>query len=306
MTTSNSQNFSISATDIITEASELCGGGGADGTIPTENYTSFLRTLNIMLKAWQGEGLFLHTWRDATLFFTHEEPHYLLGTTAKATESYVETTLSADAALGATTITLTSTTGITALDVIGIQLDDGTIQWTTVTTAATTLVAAALTGAASSGNMVIAYTAAILRPLAIADVMRKSADGYETPVELISREEYRRKGNKAVVGKTTEAFLDPKTPHSGLFLYPCPDDVTDRLTFSYKKIIDDFDATTDTPDIPTDFCEALVTGLAYRIAPKYRLSQVERQDLKERADIAHARISDLESGTSFFIEPRMR
>lgn len=306
MATSNSRDFSLTAADIITEAAELCGGGGADGTIPTENVTSFLRTLNIMLKAWQGEGLFLHTWRDVTLFFAHDEPHYLLGTTAHATESYVETTLAADAALGATTITLTATTGITALDAIGIVLDDGTMQWTTVTTAATTLIAAALTGAASSGNMVVAYTTAIGRPVEIADVMRKDSNDIEAAVNVISREAYRRKADKTVTGKVIEVFLDPKLGYSGLFTWPCPDDVTDRLTFSCKKVVDDFDATTDTADIPTTFYEALVTGLAYRIAPKYRLSQAERQDLKERADIAKANISDSESGTSLFIFPRMR
>lgn len=305
MATSNSQNYAISATEIISEATELCGGAaGSDGTIPTADYNSALRTLNLMIKAWQQEGLFLHKYGTATLFFAHEAGHYLLGTTAHATESYVETTLAADAALGATTITLTSTDGITALDVIGIVLDDGTIHWTTVTTAATTLIASGLASAASSGNMVIAYTTAIGIPEKVTDVMRQNADAIDTEVEIISREAYRRISDKEAVGKTTKVFIDPKTTYVGLYAWPMPDDVTDRLTFSYAKLVDDFDNTTDNPDIPIGFAEALVTGLAYRLAPKYRLPASEREDLRLRAENAKAAIDDFEE-TSLFFEPRM-
>ncbi len=65
------------------------------------------------------------------------------------------TTISTAAASGATGITLTSTpTGYGTSDVVVIQLDDGTYQWTTVAASATTNshLTSALTDTAAAGN----------------------------------------------------------------------------------------------------------------------------------------------------------
>lgn len=72
----------------------------------------------------------------------------------------IETTIGADEATGQTTITVASSTGMTAAEKIAIILDIGTIHATTVssvTNSTTIVIDDALTGKASSGNRVYTY-----------------------------------------------------------------------------------------------------------------------------------------------------
>lgn len=72
------------------------------------------------------------------------------------------TTLGADAAAGATSLTVESSTRFGASDLIGIMLDNGDIYRATVATVpdATSLtITAGLSGTAASGNTVINYSA---------------------------------------------------------------------------------------------------------------------------------------------------
>lgn len=66
------------------------------------------------------------------------------------------TTLSAGASKGATSIIVTSATGIYENESIGVTLDDGTVQWTLVggVTGTTITLDEGLDGAAASGNTV--------------------------------------------------------------------------------------------------------------------------------------------------------
>lgn len=66
------------------------------------------------------------------------------------------TTLSANAASDATSVTVTSATGIVSGNSIGVALDDGTVHWTYVSsvTGTTVTLGTALYGAAASGNTV--------------------------------------------------------------------------------------------------------------------------------------------------------
>lgn len=302
MATSNSTDFQVSTIDIITEALQLCGVPD-EGEVNEDNYFSALRTLNLMIKAWQHEGLFLHSYRDATMFFDKGEAEYLIGSTAHATESYAETTLSSAAIATDVVIALADASGVSDGDVIGVQMDDGTFHWTTTTTAATTLIADAMPGAAAAGNMVVAYTTAIGKPEKLTDATVKDASGGETAIEIVSREAYRLIPNKDVSGRPVRISLDPKTSYLGVRAWPVPSTVTDRLVFSYQKTVEDFDGISDTPDVPGAFSEALINGLAYRLAPKFRLPVSEREDLRLRAETAKAALDDFEE-TSIFIEMR--
>jgi hypothetical protein len=70
----------------------------------------------------------------------------------------LDTTLSAASAGGTTTVTLTSVTGVTSGDVLGVELDTGAWHWTTVSGAPagnTVTLAAALPAAAASGRRAV-------------------------------------------------------------------------------------------------------------------------------------------------------
>ena len=249
MALSGSYDFAMTGDDLIQEAMERCGVQRLNVPVDANKLQSLRRTLNLKVKAGQAAGLQLHTYRDAFLFLEDGEDAYLLGPTGdNATESYVKTTLSTDEAISSTSIGLTSITGISSADKIGIELDDGTLHWDVVNGAPGAGVATLTTGlasAATAGNYVFAYTTKIQRPLKISDVFVRDVNNNDTPIELVSISDYRALSGKFSVGNPVQATYDPQLTNGRLLLWPTADDVTDVLCFTYKKPVDDFDTGMD-------------------------------------------------------------
>lgn len=294
MATSGSVDFSVSELQIITAAAAEIGVI-AEGETPSANLiTDFRLRLNSWTKSLMAQGAKMWAMKQATLFLEAGESTYSLGSTGDhCTHTYVQTTLSAAAVETDSTISLTTTTGMSASDYIGIELDDGTIQWTTISGApgAPTTLAAALTGDAASGNAVFTYTTKINRPQRITQDTANwhSLAGSDTPVRVVSREEYTRHPNKTTQGKIVEIFYDKQLGNGVLKVWPTPDDATDVLQFWYERIIEDFDASANTPDFAIEWSEALILGLAAKMAPSYASGTINLQEralLKSAADEA--------------------
>ena len=129
----NDSNFTQTRNDIINGALRLCRVLSEGQTATAQQVSDAAISLNRMVKAWQADGLQLWAKQEATLFLTANTAQYLLGTTgANFTTSYTDTTLSANAAAGAGTVTVTSATGISSGQFIGVWTDSNTIHWTTV------------------------------------------------------------------------------------------------------------------------------------------------------------------------------
>ena len=150
----------------------------------TAHSTMMARKLNMLCKQWMGTPDYapgLKTWTNkrAYLFLQKGEGVYTLGPTTTATgatnkwaTSYVTTTIGAAEAAGQTVLTMTDGSIFSDTNRIGIQLNTGYIQWTTVSGAPSgndVTVAVALTSAAAAGNRVFGYatTAQGRRPLDI-------------------------------------------------------------------------------------------------------------------------------------------
>jgi len=294
MATSSSTNYNQTRNEIISDALALLGVIGiANGTMetPTAGDITFCSgILNKMVKAWQAQGIHLWKEREGTVFLREDVNTYTLSSssTDKAGIDAVETTLSAAATSGASTITVTSSTGMSVSDNIGIELDDGTRQWTTISSISTTTItlATTLTDDAASGNTVFTYTTAVGRPLNITGARFRNADGTDRPVTLMGRTEFMQIPNKTTTGKTNSIFYSPQLSNGKLYVWPTPDDVADRLKISYIASIEDFDSSTDDPDFPAEWLEALTYNLAVRIAPSYgkRLSKNDPEIIAVAAD----------------------
>lgn len=289
MTTSNSVDFAISRDDIIRSALEELGEvAEGEGISPDRTAAVSLR-LNSWVKSLMTGGAKLWAVKQATLFLTVGTANYSLGATGThCTNDYVQTTLSTAEALGSTSLGLTAFAGMAASDNIGIVLDDGTIHWTTISGApgATTTIAVGLASAAAAGNVVFTYTTKINRPQRIdteSSYWRSSAS-QDTPVKMISRSEYAQLSNKTTRGKIVQAYYDPQLVNGTLSVWPTPDSASDVLRFTYERILEDFDAGTDTPDFAIEWGEALILGLASRMAPSAGIGLAEQQYLKGRAD----------------------
>lgn len=301
MALSGSYDFTVNESEIIKEACELTGKIDIVEGVPPELYESVRRTLNLFLKSLQSKGLLLHTYKEASLFLALNSQSYLLGPTGShATESFIETTLSADVIQGAVTLTLDSTTGMSNGDYIGIILDNGALHWTTITDTAGVTIASGLAGAATSGNRVYTYTTKIQRPLKITDVRIRQSSGAEIPLNPVSLEEYFRLPNKATTGLCNQFAFDPQLTDTRIYVWPVANDVTARVLFRYKKPLDDVEADEHNIAVPQDWFELITLGLAHKIAPKLRVSLEDQASLKARYEEALADIDDFEEASVFF------
>lgn len=286
-----SSDFALTRDDIIRAAAEELGEVAEGENMTVDRKTAYALRLNSWVKSLMAGGAKLWAMKLATLFLADGTASYSLGATGThCTHTYVQSTLSTAEATSSTSLGLTAYAGMAASDNIGIELDDGTLHWTTISGApgATTTIATGLASAASAGNAVFTYTTKINRPQRIdtESAYWHSLAGQDTPVRLSSRSEYARLSNKTSEGKIVQAFYDPQLTNGVLYVWPTPDDVTDVLKFWYERILEDFDASTDTPDFAIEWGEALILGLASRMAPSSGMGRLESQELKRRADEA--------------------
>lgn len=273
MTVSGTVNFNLTRDEIIKDAFYYLNAYTPADTIPAHDIVYAANQLNKMVKAWEAKSIHLWTKTEATLFLALNQAAYTLTPTgANATESYVSTTIGADEAAGQTTLTLTSTSGMTANDYIGIVLDSGDFQWTTIssiTNATTLVVASALTGAASSGNAVYAYTTKINRPLQIYSARRNSSIDQDTPLWPYTYKEYFDLPNKTSPGIPTSFTYNPQRDTGILYIWPVPSEVSDKIKFTFARPLQDFDIASNTPDFPQEWLEVLSMQLAVRLSPRF-------------------------------------
>ena len=193
MATSGSYDFSVNCLEIIKGALRLIGAIATGETPAAAEISDAKEALDMMTKAWQAEGIGLWLNQEVTLFLEYAERSYTLGPSGDhCAATSVKTEIKTAAASGAGTIDVDSITGISDGDNIGIELDDGTLQWTTVNGAPsgdTITLTAVLAGAAAVDNHVYAYTNKIPRPLEIIEARRVYADDTEVPVDIVSRAE---------------------------------------------------------------------------------------------------------------------
>jgi hypothetical protein len=273
MATSGSYDFSLNRNEIITEALSFIGAI-AIGETPTDaEMSDGSRTLNMMIKAWQAEGVGLWLNQEVTLFLEYGETSYTLGPTGDhCSAATVKTEIKTAASSGDSTIEADSITGISDGDNIGVELDDNTLQWTTVSGAPsgnTITLAAAITADVAVDNHVYAYTTKIQRPLEIIEARRVDADDNETPIDLISRDEYMSLSDKGSKGTPNQVYYHPQLTNGVLYVWQACDDVRDRIKMTIKRPVQDFDAGTNDCDFPQEWFEALTFNLARRLAVKY-------------------------------------
>jgi len=273
MATSGSIDYSVSATDIITEALEQLGVLGEGESANTDQVTSSLRTLNMLVKAWQADGLNLFAVKKITLFLQKAQAEYSLSSTGDhATASFVETQVKVAGSATDTTIDVDSITGISDADYIGIKLDTGYLHWTTVNGAPsgdTITITDALPSAVAIDNRVYAYTTRANRPMAILNAVRSTSDGTDIPVKVTNRQDYVELIPKANEGSVNQVWYNPQTGTGKLSVWPTSDNVDDRLTLWVMRTLEDFDAAANDADYPQEWYLPLALNLAVLLAPKY-------------------------------------
>jgi hypothetical protein len=249
----------------------------ADDEIAYTLYVSALSTLNGIVKSAEAMGLHVWTEEQAVLFLQPGVNRYIIGGTAPTAhatdaEDWILVTLTADALAGATTIEADEAPLLANGMQIGVVLDSGLIQWTTVSGApvgTTITLAAALDGDATSGNFAYAYTTDIIRPLKIPNsrLMTITSSGLlETPMTILSRQEYMDLPNKFAQGTTTQWFFSPQRDVGLFYPWPLVTVGTYAASFTWYRPIADLLVPTNTVDFPQEWVHPLTWRLAQELA----------------------------------------
>lgn len=291
MATSGSVTFNITANTIITKALSLVAERAAEIPLTNSEVSDGLIDLNLMAKEWQAQGL--HLWKrdEGILFLDAGVTSYLLGPNgaeACLLDDFINTDITTAALAGANTIVL-DTSGMVAGGFIGIELDDGTRQWTTVLTVDSptgVTITDPLTDSAEISNSVFFYTTQIERPLRV-ESARRNLLGNNTEVELDkwSKQEYFAQTNKGSEGTPTAFYYSPKLVDGELFIWQTSDSVRRVLKFTFQRSIEDFITTSDNPDFPIEWGNALIYGLASRIGHQYQVPLAKLASIDARAEM---------------------
>lgn len=302
--------ISYTRDELITDAFFEMGVIGEGQTPSNDMLTKGTRTLNAMMKNWVARGVGLWLNRRITMALAYQTESYLMGPSGwHCTTSMTETALAAAAASGDGTITVDSITGISASDYVGIQLDDGTMQWTTVDGApagTTVTLTDVLTDAASEDAVVFAYTDKTFRPLGIVDLVVRDVSGNEIPMTAISRAEYMALSQKSSLGKTLNYYFDPQLTDARLYIWPTCQTVSDRLVGTIKSPPQIFVNSTDEPEFPEEFYSALKFGLAVLMSPAFSVPDRTFQKLTMLAESTFSDVDGMDrENTSVLFAPNM-
>ena len=279
----------------------------AGGTVNSSHQTLALRRLNVIAKQYQGtsdgaQGLKVHTRQRITLMLAVGQQSYLIGpasTDARASTQIGRTTLSAAEALGQTTLSITSNTDTTTYpgttltmanaDIIGIELNDGTIQWTTIsgTPTTTAVVVDSLTVAAASGNYVYWFTSRAQRFPVIESAVLREAGYTTTPLDVYNEVRQYEYGvsDKYANGTPTAILVEPLRIATRVTLNSQPTDVQQQIILTVLYPSEDYDATTDDIAFPQEALRFLSWELSFEIAPAFGAAwtpQMEKLRLESR------------------------
>lgn len=110
------------------------------------------------------------------------------------------------------------------------------------------------------------------RPFDLSDDMRINRSGNDLVMARLSRDEYMALPNKAVQGYPTQWYYDRQRDTGVLRVWPAPDAAAGTLKFTFRRVIMDMDGAEDDIDLPQEWHEAIVFGLADRLVGMYGMA----------------------------------
>ncbi len=134
---------------------------------------------------------------------------------------------------------------------------------------------------------------------------RDSVSNVDIPIRIITQQEYTILGNKTSSGNPIQVYYDPRRDIGELYVFPVPG-ATEAANNSIYMIaqfpFEDFDSSTNNPDFPQEWYDALTYGLAVRLAPEYGVPSSDRKTLFQEMTLIKQEALNfgLEEGSLYF------
>ncbi len=116
--------------------------------------------------------------------------------------------------------------------------------------------------------------------------IRNTTSNVDTPLEIITRQEYNMLGNKTSSGRPSQLHYDPLVSTGKIRLFPTPDSnaaTNDEVWIVYQEEFSPMTASGTVLDFPPEWEEAVTWGLAERLAYSFGLPVEERRDIRSQA-----------------------
>jgi hypothetical protein len=289
MATSGSVDFTLTAGQIVERAFGKIGVKVAEQALEPDEMQDGLNAINLMFKTWQAQGLHLWSKTEGVLFLDAGKTDYLLGPTgdeATTLDDFVGTTSTSALIASDVTVPVVSSAGMATGDTAGVQLDDGTRHWTTLTVDSATQItlAVGVTSAAASGNSLFTFTSLLQRPLRVIGA-RRSRFGQDSDIPLFqfSRFDYFNQTNKSGRGTVVNYYHSPQLGNSRFYVWQTASSVNDLVKFTFERAIEDVDDKDNNVDFPSEWLETIVYGLAARLTDDYDAPAAKVQSVRSAA-----------------------
>lgn len=307
MATSGTATFNLTRDEIITDGFINAGILDPEGQAASATQiTIAARRLNTMIKAWQNIGLQIWERKFVAIPLLAGKAVYALASTTQDAAYQInwQTTLSV-AGVGSS-ITVTNATGLTSGMGIGIQMTSGSWFWTTiggVPAGNVVPLSAPLTGPASQYASVFAGPVPP-RPTRLLDgYLNQTGSGSNTPVRIISKEEYFRFGTPQSPGTPVQIMYDPQLPYGLVKIYPVQNTAGNTLFLEAQALFEDFSSASDNPDLPQEWLMAIVWGLSYELAFMYGMTETRLNLCKANRDEWMGFAGDSSQEPAAFFQP---
>ena len=308
MTTSGVSTYNENLNQLVYASARKLGFVSFGETLSAAVFQAFTDQLNVMVKALNSTGLHIWTEEEAILFTQPSQYSYVLGGTTTdncAWTTYSQTTLVAGAASGSSSISVANSAGFGTNYNVGVVLDSGVVSWSLGTPShisppagTTVTLTPGLTGTASAGNNVFVYQTKIERPLRVVSGRRFAFSGsLDTQMIMMSRIDYRNQPNKTNPGVITQFFYDPRGGANNqgvMWLWPAPADASSAFKFTWWRQIQDFSAQSNTPDLPQEWLDFLIWGLAEKMWSESGANPQVLQYIQQQASAAFDVVSSFD------------
>ena len=276
MATSGTTLFTLTAGDLINKAMGKIGVKVSEQALTASELQDGLDVFNMMIKAWAAQGLHLWAKTEGVLFLDVGKTDFFLGPggdEATGFDDFIGTASTAAKIATDTIMAVTSTAGMVAADIAGVELDDNTRHWTTIVSVDSSTQITITTGlpsASKSGSSVFTFTTLIERPNRVLSCRRKTfGQDDEIPVRPWSRQNYFNQVNKNSQGTVVNCYYSPQLDNGRMYVWQTASSVDDLLLFTFERQLEDILIGDNNVDFPAEWLEAIVYSLAARLVDDY-------------------------------------
>jgi len=125
-------------------------------------------------------------------------------------------------------------------------------------------------------------------PLKIVQAERQATStSVNVPMNILTQYDFNLLPINAAPATPISLYYQPRTSFGVISLWPKPENSTTTITIHYQRPFEDINNNTDDIDVPAHWIEALIYGLAWRLAPEYGTPIQDRAVLAKEAEYFH-------------------